>query len=95
MDASLDPYKTGRKQWLIGRMTVLAFSHQLPQMHWEECYQQAEGGDPSPLFSAGEASPGVFCSVLGSPVQGRHGHTGVNLVKIHKDDNWSLRHTRS
>ena len=40
-----------------------------PGVHQEECGQQDEGGSPSPLHCPGEASSGVLCPVLGSPVQ--------------------------
>lgn len=32
----------------------------------QECCQQFEGGDPSPLFSTGEAAPAGLDSVMGS-----------------------------
>lgn len=32
-------------------------------------------GHPSSLMSTGEATHGVVCPVLGSPVQDRHGHS--------------------
>ena len=42
-----------------------------PGVHQEECGQQGEGGSPPPLLSPSEASSGVLCPVLGSPVQER------------------------
>jgi len=48
--------------------------------------QQAEGSDPSPVFSTGEATAGVLCSVLGYPVQEGHGHTRESPVKGLEDD---------
>jgi len=42
-----------------------------PGVHQEECGQQDEGGSPSPLHCPGEASSGVLCPVVGSPVQER------------------------
>ena len=40
-------------------------------LHQEECGQQVERGSPSPLYCPGEASSGVLCPVLSSPLQER------------------------
>lgn len=42
----------------------------------EECCHWAEGGDPFPLLSIGEARTGVLCPVLGFLVQEVHGAPG-------------------
>lgn len=34
-------------------------------MHWKECGQQIQGGDPAPLFSSSEATSGELFPVLG------------------------------
>lgn len=43
--------------------------------------EQAKGGDPSPLLSAGEATWGALGPVLGSPAQERPGESPVRVTK--------------
>lgn len=42
-------------------------------------------GDPAPLLSPGDATPGVLCPILGSLVQERHGAPGAGSVEGNKD----------
>ena len=49
--------------WLRGKVGL-----QHPGLCLEEDCQQVKRGDPSPLVSPGEATPGVLCSVVGSLV---------------------------
>ncbi|GAB0181400.1 mitochondrial enolase superfamily member 1 [Grus japonensis] len=57
-----------------------------PGVHSEEHGQQVEGGYPPPLLCPGEATSGILCPVLGSPVQERQGTTGESSVEGYKDD---------
>lgn len=52
-----------------------------PPEHQTKYCQQAEGSDPSPLFSIGEATHGALCPVLSSPVEEGHRYTGKNSMK--------------
>jgi len=55
-------------------------------VHLEECGQQVKGGSSPPLLCPGEASSGVLCPVLGSPVQERQGTTGESPEEGYEDD---------
>lgn len=43
-----------------------------------------QGSVPFPLLSMGEATPGILCPVVGSPVPERHGRTGESLARATK-----------
>lgn len=55
-----------------------------PEVHWNSGLW-IEGGDPPPLLSPGEATSGVPCPVVGSPVQEGQRTTGEGPAKGHKD----------
>ncbi|GAB0180624.1 hypothetical protein GRJ2_000527700 [Grus japonensis] len=69
------------QQWALAAKKANAL---LGCVRQSKCCQQVEGGDPSPLLSTGEATPGELCPVLGSSVQERQ--TGEHLTKDHNDD---------
>lgn len=47
---------------------------------------QIKGGSPPPLLCPDEATSGVLCPILGSPVQERQGTSGESPVEGHKGD---------
>ncbi|GAB0203499.1 mitochondrial enolase superfamily member 1 [Grus japonensis] len=55
-------------------------------VHSEERGQQVKGGYPPPLLCPSEATSGILCPVLGSPVQERQGTTGESPAKGYRDD---------
>lgn len=57
--------------------------HQPPGLHLAEHCQEAEGGDPSHLLSAGGATSGGLGAVTGSPVPDGCGLTGASPVNAH------------
>ena len=60
-----------------------------PIVSWgnqKECGQKVEGGDPPLLLCPGEATSGVLCPVLGSPVQKGQGSSEESPTEGHKDD---------
>ena len=57
-----------------------------PGLHQEECDQQIEGGDSTPLLYSRETPTGVLCPLLGSPAQEGYGAVGVDPEEGHEDD---------
>lgn len=56
-----------------------------PGVHLEERCQHVKGGDPPPLLSPGEATPGLLCPDLGSSVQEGHRTTRVSSEEGYED----------
>lgn len=50
------------------------------------CIQKVKGGDPAPLLSCGEVSPGVLHPVLGSLVQEGHGTAEASPEEGYEDN---------
>ncbi|GAB0183888.1 mitochondrial enolase superfamily member 1 [Grus japonensis] len=48
--------------------------------------RSTEGAYPHPLLCPGEATSGIWCPVLGSPIQERQGTTGESPAEGYKDD---------
>ncbi|GAB0183875.1 hypothetical protein GRJ2_000852800 [Grus japonensis] len=48
--------------------------------------RSTEGAYPRPLLCPGEATSGIWCPVLGTPVQERQGTTGESPAEGYKDD---------
>jgi len=59
------------------------------EVHYKECGQQVEGGDPPALLCPWEVTSVVLCPDLGFSVQERWGTTGKDPMVNHKDDRWS------
>lgn len=55
-------------------------------VHQEKCCQQDKGDDPALLLSLGEASPGVLCPALGSPLKEGHGAPATSPAESYEDD---------
>ena len=55
-------------------------------VHYKECGQQAEGGDPPPLFCPSETTFRIPHAVLGSPVKIIQGSPRRSPAEGHKDD---------
>ncbi|KAJ7420693.1 rna-directed dna polymerase from mobile element jockey-like [Willisornis vidua] len=65
--------------WIDRRLNKSQQSTQMPKkgqwhfgLYQEQCDQQDEGSDPSPVLCVGEAAPQVLCPVLGPSVQERY-----------------------
>lgn len=65
---------------------------QMECRHQEQHYQQVEGGDPVPLLSTGEDTPGVLCPVWQPQLHQRHRPTAESPTKSHKDDEPEIFH---
>lgn len=60
-----------------------------PGVEWEECRQHLKVGEPPPLLCPSENISGVFCPVLGSSMQERHGATGEGPAEGCEEDGGS------
>ncbi|KAK4832042.1 hypothetical protein QYF61_020557 [Mycteria americana] len=74
-----------RHQYMLGASQLESSLAEKDLGNPEHC-QQVKGGDPSPLLTTGEATPGVLCPVLASSVQERHGATRESPMKGHEDE---------
>jgi len=70
---------------------------QNPGLHEEECCQQVQGGERSPLLNTSETTSGVLHLALGSLTHERCELTEASPEKGHKDlilKAWSIFHMR-
>lgn len=65
---------------LVHKMTISQQSTLVAKNDEQHC-QEVNGGNPSPLHSTGEATPGLLYAVLGSSV-----HAKLSPAKVHKDN---------